>query len=95
MSETPLQAKASTGPQSPSLDLRKFKAVEARARAFSGMFKIKPGQKVQVLVSSPDVEREIMKWIDEIGHRFLRRLKVEDNGASHVSLEIIKMEARR
>jgi len=95
MSEPPLHAEASTGPQAPSLDLRKLKPAEARARAFSGMFKVKPGHKVQVLVNSPDVEREIMKWIDEIGHRFLRRLKFEDNGASHVALEVIKMEARR
>lgn len=80
---------------SPSLDLRGLKPVEARARAFAGMFKVKPGQRVTVLVDSADLEREIMKWITETGHRFLKTLRVEDNGASHAAVELIKMDARR
>jgi hypothetical protein len=95
MAETPQHAKASTDPVAPSVDLRSLKPTDARSRAFSGMFKIKPGQKVNVLVNSPDVEREIMKWVDEIGHRFLRRSRVENNGASHFAIELIKIEARR
>lgn len=87
--------KESAGPAAPLVDLRRLKPAEARARAFSGMFKIKPGQKVHVLVNSPDVEREIMKWVDEIGHRYLRRNVMEDNGSSHVAIELIKVEARR
>jgi hypothetical protein len=95
MPDTPQPAKVATGPVAPQVDLRSLKPTDARARAFSGMFKIKPGQRVHVLVNSPDVEREIMKWVDEIGHRFLRRNRIEDNGASHIALEVIKMEARR
>jgi len=95
MPETPQHSRASTGPAAPQVDLRHLKPGDARARAFSGMFKIKPGHKVHVLVNSLEVEREIMKWVDEIGHRFLRRNRVEDNGASHVAIELIKMEARR
>jgi TusA-related sulfurtransferase len=95
MPETPHPAKASTEPATPHVDLRSVKSTDARARAFSGMFKIKPGQRVHVLVNSPDVEREVMKWADEIGHRFLRRDRIDDNGASHVALALIKMEARR
>jgi TusA-related sulfurtransferase len=95
MAELPQHAKSSTGPAATSVDLRSLKPTEARARAFSGMFKIRPGQRVNVLVNSPDVEREIMKWVDEIGHRFLRRSRIEDNGASHFAIELIKIEARR
>ena len=92
MPERPQSPRA---PDLPRVDLRSLKPADARSRAFSGMFRIRPGQKVHILVSTPDVEREIMKWVDEIGHRFLRRHKVEDNGASHVALELMKMEARR
>ena len=91
----PERSQAPKVPAVPHLDLRSLKPADARSRAFSGMFKIRPGQKVHVLVSSPDVEREIMKWVDEIGHRFLRRNRIEDNGSSHVALEVIKVEARR
>ncbi len=95
MPEASQHPKASTGPAAPQMDLRRLKPTEARARAFSGMFKIRPGQKVHVLVNSPEVEKEIMKWVDEIGHRYLRRHLIEDNGSSHVALELIKVEARR
>jgi TusA-related sulfurtransferase len=75
--------------------MRGLKAIEARARAFSGMFKVKPGQKVVILTNMPEVEKEIMNWVAEIGHRHIRNTRVEDNGASHTSIELIKMEARR
>ena len=87
--------KGPAGPVSPSIDMRGLKAIEARARAFSAMFKIKPGQKVVILTNAPDVEKEIMKWVAEIGHRHIKNSRVEDNGASHTTIELIKMEARR
>jgi hypothetical protein len=77
------------------LDLRAVRPEEARARAFSLMFKVKPGQRAVVLVRGPEAEREILKWASEIGHRVLRRAAVEANGAAHVAIELIKMEARR
>jgi len=85
----------SKGPASPSIDMRGLKAIEARARAFSAMFKIKPGQKVVILTNTPDVEKEVMNWVAEIGHRHIRNNRVDEQGASHTSIELIKMEARR
>jgi len=81
--------------QPPMLDLRGLKAVEARAKAFQMMFGMKPGQKVAILVNSTEGEREVMKWLSEVGHRFLKTVKCDDNGSSYNSMEIIKMEARR
>jgi TusA-related sulfurtransferase len=75
--------------------MRDLKPIEARARAFQGMFKVKPGQRVAVYANTPEVEREIMKWIAEVGHRHLKNVKVSDNGASYLSIELIKQEARR
>jgi TusA-related sulfurtransferase len=85
----------SKGPTPPSIDMRGLKAIEARARAFSMMFKVKPGQKVVILTNTPDVEQEIMNWVAEIGHRHIRNARIEDQGAAHTTIELIKMEARR
>lgn len=79
----------------PRLDLRDVPQLEARARAFSAMFKVKPGHRVSVLTNHPDVEREILTWAEEIGHRYLKTVKVEDNGHSHAAIELIKADARR
>jgi len=78
-----------------SLDLRDVPATEARTRAFAGMFKVRPGGKIAMLVNHAAVEGEILKWAEEIGHRYLRTTRVEDNGHSHASLEFIKLDARR
>lgn len=80
---------------SPALDLRDVPQQEARARAFSAMFKVKPGHKVAVLINHPAVEQEVLKWAEEIGHRYLRTTRVEDNGHSHASIELMKVEVRR
>ena len=82
-------------PPSPQIDLRGVRPPEARARAFTGMFRVRPGQKVVMLVSTADVEQEIMNWVAEIGHRHLKNLRVETNGSAHVAIEMIKMESRR
>jgi len=82
-------------PATPTVDLRNLRPVEARARAFQGMFKVKPGQRAAVLANAPEVEKEIMKWITEVGHRFLKSVRLEDNGRSYASIELIKQEARR
>ncbi len=91
----------SSGPDLPKdsgsadLDLRGLKAAEARSRAFSGMFRFKPGQRISILVDGGDAEKEIMRWIDEIGHRFLKAGTIEERGKTFRSLEVVKMEARR
>ncbi len=82
-------------PSPPSFDLRGLKPVEARARAFQSFFKVKPGQKALLLVNSLEVEKEMDKWIGETGHRLLKRVRSENNGASTTTFELIKMEARR
>jgi hypothetical protein len=81
--------------QPPMMDLRGLKAVEARSKAFQMMFGVKPGQRVAILVNSTEGEREVMKWLEDVGHRFLKTVRCEDNGSSYSSMEIIKMEARR
>ena len=79
----------------PNLDLRGLQPPEARARAFTGMFRIKPGQRVTILANSASVEQEIMKWIGEIGHRFLKTTPVERDGRASRAIELIKQDARR
>jgi len=82
-------------PVLPVLDLRNCKPIEARAKAFQGMFRVKPGQKVAVYINTVEVEREVMKWVNEIGHRFIKNFRVENNGSAFLTIELIKMEARR
>lgn len=75
--------------------MRGLSPEEARTRAFSGMFKFRPGQRVSVLVDSEAVEKAARQWASESGHRFIREFATEENGKSWKSLEIVKMEARR
>jgi len=82
-------------PPAPGVDLRGLRPIEARARAFGAFFKVKPGQRAILTANSSEVEREIQKWISETGHRLLKHTKGEENGATVVTFELIKMEARR
>jgi hypothetical protein len=82
-------------PPQPVLDLRNCRPIEARAKAFQGMFRVKPGQRIAVYINTAEVEREVMKWVDEIGHRFIKNFRCESNGSAYVTIELIKMEARR
>jgi len=82
-------------PPAPGVDLRNMKPPEARARVYGAFFKVKPGQRAVLTANSLEVEREIQKWISETGHRLLRHVKGEENGATIVTFELIKMEARR
>ena len=75
--------------------MRGLSPEEARSRAFSGMFRFRPGQRVNVLVDSEDVEKAARQWASESGHRFIRESPAEENGKSWKALEIVKMEARR
>lgn len=83
------------GSESGNLDLRGLSPEDARIRAFSGMFKFRPGQRVSVLVDSVAVEKAALQWASESGHRFIRESLTEEDGKSWKSLEIVKMEARR
>lgn len=86
---------APKGPAQQSVDLRGMKPPEARARAFSSFFKIKPGQRAVIHANSPEVVREISAWIRETGHRLLRQATSEENGSSFTTFELVKCEARR
>jgi len=82
-------------PPAPPVDLRGLRPSEARARAFGAFFRVKPGQRAVLTANSLEVEREIQKWISETGHRLLRQAKGEENGATVVTFELVKMEVRR
>ena len=80
---------------SPSVDLCGLLPAEARARVFQAFFKVKPGQRALVVADSSEVEKEMVRWLDETGHRLIRQNRAEDNGRTLVTFELIKMEARR
>ncbi len=86
---------AASGSDLPSVDLRGLGSAEARARAFQAFFKIKPGQRAVLLSNTPEVEKELLKWIGETGHRLVRQEQVAENGGMMTRFELIKMEARR
>lgn len=75
--------------------MRGLSPEEARSRAFSGMFKFRPGQRVNVLVDTDAVEKAARQWASDSGHRFIKESAAEENGISWKELEIVKMEARR
>ena len=79
----------------PNVDLCDLLPAEARARVFQAFFRVKPGQRAVVVANSAEVERELLRWVDETGHRLIRHNKAEDNGRTLVTLELVKMEARR
>lgn len=77
------------------LDLKGLDPGMARTRALQITFKVKPGARLRILVDSAAVEKELLRWIDEMGHRLLRVLRPGDNGVECVTIEMLKMERRR
>ncbi len=95
MSQQPSRAKRGSVAANASLDLRGVPAGEVRTRAFSGLFRFKPGQRVTVLVEGEAAEREIRQWVSEVGHRLIKVSSVAEGGKTFQSVEMVKMEARR
>ena len=78
-----------------NLDLKGLAPGAARIRAFQVTFKLKPGGRLRLLVDSANVEKDILSWIDEMGHRLLKVLRPGVDGAQCVTIEMLKMERRR
>ncbi len=95
MSQQPARAKKGSAGAATSLDLRQVPTAEVRSRAFSGLFRFKPGQRVAVLVAGDAAEKEIRQWVAEVGHRLIKVEAVADGEEPYRTVEIVKMEARR
>lgn len=77
------------------IDLKGLNPGVARTKALQVTFKVKPGARLRILVDSAEVEKELLRWIDEMGHRLLKVLRPGDDGVECVTIEMLKMERRR